>query len=214
VLRARSADASGPERKGAVVTQALRLRTRGHHERVERAVDLPKWCASLPAYRCLLRRMLGLYEPLEERLSRFDWAPAGIDFEARRKVERLRADLRALGADQAELDPAPRGSDLPPLTSLAQAFGCLYVLEGATLGGRVIARGIQGTLGLTDDTGAAFFSGYGERTSAMWRAFGDAADAHCGDDEGRIAGAVAAAGATFDLFEAWLRLDEAPVEPS
>ena len=37
---------------------------------------------------------------------------------------------------------------LPPLETQADAFGCLYVLEGATLGGRVISRHIERALGL------------------------------------------------------------------
>ena len=54
------------------------------------------------------------------------------------------------------------------------AVGCLYVLEGSTLGGQIILRRAAERLGIDADTGAGFFHGYGAQTGAMWRGLVDA----------------------------------------
>jgi heme oxygenase len=47
--------------------------------------------------------------------------------------------------------------------------GCLYVLEGACLGGQIIAKALRGRLPLTNGHGLSFFVGDGSRTGARWR---------------------------------------------
>ena len=85
----------------------------------------------------------------------------------------------------------------------AGGFGCLYVLEGATLGGRTLLPRVQQTLGLAPTHGAEFLASYGERVTLMRRAFGAALDAWCADRE-RSARARIAAVATFDCLADWL----------
>ncbi len=95
--------------------------------------------------------------------------------------------------------PAP-----PSLGGVAAGLGALYVVEGATLGGRVIARHLARSLALGPADGAAFFAGYGDRTGAMWNGL----RAQAADYEARFGGvaeATAAAQATFALFEGHLR---------
>ncbi|WP_339759185.1 biliverdin-producing heme oxygenase [Algoriphagus aquimarinus] len=55
--------------------------------------------------------------------------------------------------------------------SIGFAMGVLYVIEGSSLGGRVIYKHIHKVLGLEADSGAAYFSGYGERTGLLWKEF-------------------------------------------
>jgi len=50
-------------------------------------------------------------------------------------------------------------------------MGILYVIEGSTLGGRVIYKNIHQNLELDADSGAAYFSGYGELTEPLWKGF-------------------------------------------
>lgn len=187
-----------------MILDLLRQRTSLLHDRVERAVDLPSRCDSREGYASLLSRLLGFYEPFETALARFDWRQAGLDFEERRKAGRLRADLSALGWEGAAIDGAARCRDLPRPAALAGAVGCLYVLEGATLGGQVIARQTARSLGVGPERGGRFYEGYGEATGRLWRAFGSAANAYCGHDERRSEEAVDGAIATFAAFEAWL----------
>ncbi|MCE7054496.1 biliverdin-producing heme oxygenase [Algoriphagus sp. AGSA1] len=55
--------------------------------------------------------------------------------------------------------------------STGYALGILYVIEGSTLGGRIISKHVQRTLGYTPDNGAAYFAGYGEDTGLFWKKF-------------------------------------------
>jgi heme oxygenase len=75
-------------------------------------------------------------------------------------------------------------------------------MEGATLGGQVIARVLADASWLPAG-GLGFFTPYGPRTGAMWREFGDFARATAAvtGDEPVIDGALA----WFDVIQAWLR---------
>ena len=85
----------------------------------------------------------------------------------------------------------------------ATAFGCAYVLEGATLGGRSLMPTVESRLGLNASHGAAFLSSYGAAVGEMWRSFGAALDRCCAGAQQQ---AQAAAGAidTFVALENWL----------
>lgn len=149
----------------------------------------------------MLERFLGFWRPLEARLGALEgWAAQGIDFEARRRVPALEADLRAL--DIAGSGPDRDCICLPPTRSMAEGFGCMYVLEGSTLGARVISRQLNASLGITPGSGGRFFHAHGDRTGEMWQVFGAALTrfaASC-DAHERI---VAAALATFGALRSW-----------
>jgi heme oxygenase len=88
---------------------------------------------------------------------------------------------------------------------LADALGCLYVLEGATLGGQLIGRQVQRQLGLRSEHGCAFFAGYGaDQTGPMWKAFSEAVDAYGSAQPAAQGAIVAAACDTFLRFEHWI----------
>jgi len=57
---------------------------------------------------------------------------------------------------------------LPRLSCLEDLAGCLYVLEGACLGGQVIAPLLYRRFGVAQGSGASFFVGDAEGTSARW----------------------------------------------
>ena len=188
-----------------MVLKRLREETRSHHERVERCFNLEARLADIGSYHELLERLIGIYEPLEAQLELLDWNGAGIDFTARRKTPMLKRDLAALSIEgRPGADHFPR-ADIPRFTSLAQGWGCMYVLEGATLGGQVISPMVRARLGLTAETGAGFFASYGEDVGRMWKAFCSAMSAQC-IEEGSICAAVGAAVETFGCFEQRLRL--------
>ncbi len=126
--------------------------------------------------------------------------PLALD--GRRKACLLARDLRALGTSAAEVAALPRFADLPTLETPAEALGCLYVLEGATLGGQVVARLVAGRFGFDRGSGCAFFASYGERVGSMWRELGAALVTFTdttGDDEAVVRSACA----TFATFERW-----------
>lgn len=148
----------------------LKAQTRAEHVAIEVALDLMRDDFSIADYRRLLESYFAFYAPVEARLAcLLHPVEPGLDFEARRKLPLLRADLEVLGGQSP--DSLVVCDALPPLHTSAQAMGCLYVLEGATLGGQVIGQHMRRTLGLTQDAGARFFHGNGARTADMWRAF-------------------------------------------
>ncbi len=94
------------------------------------------------------------------------------DFERRKKANDIEADLEYLyahGAEKLETKPFKGFIGNP---SLAYALGYAYVIEGSTLGGRVILKHISPALQLQDE-GVKFFSGYGAETGRFWKSFLD-----------------------------------------
>lgn len=166
---------------------ALRHATAERHAAVER---LPLMTALMAPtvtwgdYRLYLERMAQVYGTLEPPLlasldealaDRPDLRPA-----VRPKLPALLADLAALGLSPPSLT-IRRGPG-----HLSEVLGGLYVLEGATLGSRVIARHLRRHLGNDgagdDPLGSAAFMGLhddnqGPSASRAWRQFGNGLDA-------------------------------------
>jgi heme oxygenase len=156
----------------ASLAECLRTESKTSHASVEqKLLPLLAPTLTLEGYRTILRALLGFYEPLESRLIRVGGLPGDLDPRGREKAPRLRRDLRALGVSEAELVALPRCSAVPRIDGARRALGCMYVLEGAMLGGRIIARNLQRHLSIDMAHGGAFFHGYGGDTAAMWQCF-------------------------------------------
>ncbi len=184
-----------------VIASAVRDATRMVHERLERGLPLTKPDLTHDEYRVVVEAFYGFYAPLEASLAAMaEVSDGAIPMGGRRKVGLLRLDLRALGSSDAEVEALPVCVSVPEVTTFGRAFGCLYVVEGATLGGRIIVRALGEHLGIGPATGAAFFEGYGAETGAMWRSFLSHLDASPWPPDDTIAGAVD----TFLAFERWL----------
>lgn len=177
----------------------VRARTRELHERAEALVDLSTLCTA-ERYRTLLSLFLGFHGPLERRLARVDLRAVGLDLDARLKAPLLEADLRCLGVDPGQV---PACDDLPGLPALPEALGCLYVLEGSTLGGQVISRHLRKTMGIVPGHGGSFFASDGRDVGAMWRDFCRALEVGCPGEPEAIRAAESAV-LTFSSFNHWL----------
>lgn len=185
-----------------MILTALRERTAALHDRVERAVDLPARLRSREAYANLLARFYGFYAPVEARLAAVGGYDAvGLNLEPRRKAGRLRADLHALGL---AADGLPQCAALPAVGDLPAALGCLYVLEGATLGGQYVRREVTRAYGLGPETGCSFFASYQGRVREMWADFCAALTAYAAAHPAAHGPIVAAAADTFARMEDWL----------
>ena len=150
-----------------MILQRLKQATRERHAALEIQLPLMQPDLSLAAYRRFVARFLGYYAPLEAAMLPLPWwQQLGLTYSDRRKSPRLEQDLLALGMGPNSVQQLAQCLDLPPLESLPQLLGCLYVVEGATLGGQIITRQLHTTLGLTASTGVSFFSGYGEHTGS------------------------------------------------
>lgn len=125
---------------------------------------------SLAGYVQVLRAFATFYQPLERQLSAAldDWgtrAPSPYRYQPRLPL--LRADLADLGVDSTP--EAAAGSDLPVVVNAETALGVLYVLEGATQGGRVIAPRLRQSLEVSGSFGARYFTMYRQLDS--WTLF-------------------------------------------
>jgi heme oxygenase len=166
-----------PSREAFVILQELKHATRVQHEQLEELVGprlgFGDHAISLGQYRTLLQEFWGFYAPLEARIwARPEWQTQPFSIAERQKLPRLAADLQALGMSASQLEALPQCHHLPSLDSWPQVLGAMYVLEGATLGGQIIARHLKQMLGIEGHNGAGFFNSYGAQVGPMWQAFG------------------------------------------
>jgi len=180
---------------------ALRQGTRPRHDAVEAAAPLARLFAAdyaLAEYAALLARLAAFYAAAEPPLLAGLPPDLAVLLGPPRRAGRLRADLAALGRAAPAPAPAwPAPADLP------SRLGALYVLEGASLGGRLIHRRLIDHFGAAAAGAVSFYAGEGKATAARWAAFGALVDGAL-RDPADIAAALAAADATFDRFGAAL----------
>jgi heme oxygenase len=181
----------------------LRSATWPLHQQLEKRIDVKTRFTDSVAYRTHLQKMWGFCATIERRLGEKPFGSALEDYPRRRKVPLLTRDLIALGATPESVRRLPGCDGIPDCPDPASAFGCLYVLEGATLGGRTLLPLVQDRLGLTEATGAAFLASYGEDVGPMWRHFGASLDAWCNTAQ-RCACASRTAVGTFASLGDWL----------
>ncbi|HOB48136.1 MAG TPA: biliverdin-producing heme oxygenase [Mycobacterium sp.] len=131
--------------------------------------------ATLPQYQRALRAMYAITAPAEARVGAYlDAHDLALDYQARRRMPRLLQDLEFYGLTP----PGPAWSG-PSVDTDGELVGCLYVLEGGTRGSQFIFRRMTKALGITEELGGRFFSGYGDRTESMWQEFWSFAAEHC-----------------------------------
>jgi heme oxygenase (biliverdin-IX-beta and delta-forming) len=186
----------------------LRTDTRVQHERLEHRLAITRRIASAAEYEHLLKRLYGIYQPIERHLRVFlgEFQNHGLDLAQRFKTSKLEEDLRRLGYQEECLAELPLCAELPVLRTYSQAVGCSYVLEGATLGGQIIARQLREVLEASGDECMRFYRPYGRETANMWASFLAFLYAHAWAEE-EIEQAVAAARETFECMEHWLLQD-------
>lgn len=182
--------------------QSFRASTQAEHRALEhqpllRALLTPT--LSRAQYDALLQGLFSFYRSLEVTLipavrllrARF---PAG-DYAYQPRSEWLRQDLLSLGLEPTG-GPAP---DAPACSGVDAALGVLYVLEGSTQGGRVIAPRIERSLGVTQASGASYFNAH--RQCDSWSRFqrwvSDFEKDYLNDGRCDQAVALRSAGATF-----------------
>lgn len=174
---------------------ALRQATATHHARIESLLGLGGPFGR-SHYGVVLQGFdvfLDAWEPLVMRALPGDlqaWFARG------RRAALIRQDLRKLGVQRLP----PAFAVCPRIDSVPQAIGSLYVMEGAALGGQLIAAGLLRRLGIGPDDGAAYFQGCGSGTAARWRSYRETAEALLEGNAARQAEAAASAVQTFEAL--------------
>lgn len=180
--------------------ERLKIETRDAHDRIEAAIDLDRRIASRDGYRDLLIRFYGFHKAWE--CAALGHAPDRTFFQQRCKAELLTKDLENLGLKSEDIIRLPQCRPLMPLPASEAVLGSMYVVEGSTLGGAIIAREVENRLGLTAETGCAYFRSYGRNIAAMWRSFGAVLlDASSPEADDLI---VLSAQNTFTVMHDWL----------
>lgn len=189
------------------ILDRLRAATRLAHEAVERELDWERRVESLDGYRDLLARLYGFHAV---------WEPAAAAlladhafFEPRRKAHLLAADLLCLGLRQSSIDALVLPcAPCVPMATRADALGAMYVLEGSSLGGQLIARRVSAVLGLGPQSGCSYYGAYGSAVGTMWRDFRArllAASSPEADDA-----MARTALCTFEHLRTWLAAEQEP----
>lgn len=176
------------------VSHRLRADTAAIHARTEADMDLLGRMGSREGYTSTLIRMEAFYRGAEPAIFQ-----ACADFVPERFLEsrlaRLHADLKAIAPSWL----ASAAVSFPKeIARWPEALGALYVMEGAALGGQIIARHVSAVLGFTPEYGASFFASEGVAVGPRWKAFRDLLDAYPDEYEAILAGAQA----TFEAFRA------------
>ena len=130
-------------------------------------------------------------KPYEDHLRQYHLPPAW------QQEHRYRAHLipEDLAVPPSALPLCPT---LPPLDTLPRLLGAMYVMEGSTLGGQVIAR----QLAKAGIPTRAYFTGYAERTGPLLKQFCEQlGEAATPENEDEI---VLSAARTFQYLENWL----------
>lgn len=174
----------------------LRDATATAHQRLEARLNILDKIADPAGRRRLVERFHALHAGAEAVMSPLLAAVPDLAYDGRRRSGDLARDVAALGGR------APPAVPIPAPASAAEALGRLYVLEGSTLGGKVIGRQVAARG--QDMTGLSFLDPYGPETGERWRSFlavlereGAASEAACEDI---VRGGVAG----FAQAEQWL----------
>ena len=181
----------------------LQRATAAIHTRLHRVTVFAALAAGrldLEGYFDLLGRLYGFHEPFETAVAQA--GPPGVPPEQWRRAHLLRADMMALGRSDTAVAGLPQHSAPRSLWSPAHAMGCLYVMEGSTLGGRQLARQLDHLLPASTTDGRMFLLAGVDRDHVRWRDFCAALD-KCGAEPVPRAEMVAGAIETFRCFEAW-----------
>lgn len=175
----------------------VRRATRGLHDHLESRLAIAGPAPSDWDVTAYLAALYGWLLPLEERLWSFAW-PAAMGADARsHKLEWLAHDLRGAGV---ELQRLPISDDPLPLEPLGSRCGLAYVIEGSTLGGRVLAARLAARG--SRYAKSHFLAGYGAATGPMWQTFCAQFERNVSDPDD-LAEAVRAAVHAFANLQQW-----------
>lgn len=146
----------------------LRIKTSDSHKGLEalpisKSIVDPK--ITVEKYALYLSLMHDVVQNLEKKIYPM-LSDVITDLSERKKTQLILNDLRQIGVEKKQnFSPFKNVSEI----TAPFAMGMMYVVEGSTLGGRFILKNIQENLGFTEENGASYFSGYGNKTGSFWK---------------------------------------------
>jgi heme oxygenase (biliverdin-IX-beta and delta-forming) len=179
--------------------QRLRQETEVDHHAVEGSVPLMHDGLNRTQYIQCLQRIHGVVAAWEERAAEVapEWLRTTLTARQRRPL--LERDLAWFGLTRHD----NRRPDLPEMNEVSSLFGTMYVMEGSTLGGQIIARHVETALHLSEGHGNSYFRGHGSQTGPMWNEFCEMLKLRIPDDQAEDV--VVSAKAMFATFGTWMK---------
>jgi heme oxygenase len=179
--------------------QILRQATEADHRNVEGAVPLMHEGLDTAQYVQCLQQIYGVVAAWEERAAEVgpEWLQSALL--ARKRKPLLELDLAWFGVTEKD----DRRPTLPEMGDLPSLFGGMYVMEGSTLGGQLIARHVETALHLREGRGSSYFRGHGSQTGPMWKEFGEMLKLRIPDEQ--TDAVVVSAKAMFSTFGTWMQ---------
>lgn len=150
-----------------MISVFLKEQTKQQHDETEANLQSQKIfdkSYTLDDYKNLLihnYKLISRYEPqIHEKLKNYP----ELKLDSRTKIDALKTDLNKLNILTESETPAHN------LENEAEAFGALYVMEGSTLGGNVIAKQLKKNPEF-ENVDFNYFGVYGENTGSYWQEF-------------------------------------------
>ena len=170
---------SGPVQRPEGLREQIKKETKRCHDRIE-ATPLAQVlaCGSVgnAAYAAYLLGLAGIHTDIEEAASGFgEWSDYGITIAEHFRLPLLMDDLEALGSrprQEEGADSVGRAWDFPT------AVGAMYVLEGSTMGGQILAKRLMHVRGPSGAEATAYFQGHREMAMPRWQKFAMFLDAY------------------------------------
>ena len=183
-------------RSSSAIHSRLRSATANAHRSLEAALDLLRPPVDRERFERVLVGFHGFHQAWEPAIAQQlprEWVPL-------RRLPLLEDDLRALGFGEPDIRAIPACTQAASLGDGPDvALGSVYVLEGSTLGGRLIMRHASEAPWCPPE-GLRYFDPYRSDTALQWRRTLAHLEAADGDADLMVAGALRA----FEILEDWL----------
>ena len=122
-------------------------------------------------------------------------------YSRRRKSNVIEEELQSM---HENLHAINEDVPLPRIDNIAGALGAMYVLEGSTMGGKIISKILAENLG-KQPSDIRFFNYYGDDTDVLWGQFVQSLNMFADELEDAGKGVViSVARNTFHCFKAWI----------
>jgi heme oxygenase (biliverdin-IX-beta and delta-forming) len=183
--------------------EVLKEATAEHHERAERSPAMTLLMSerlTLRAYGDILLATYGFVRALEASLlSEAPEITARFSYWQRVKTPFLARDLALIDRD-LPASPVNVVSNHWSFERPERALGAMYVMEGATLGGKYVSEHVSRVLGFEPPAGVSYFHSYGKSRGRMWNAFKREANQVIAQEGWEHGVMVDAAKETFDRY--------------
>jgi heme oxygenase len=142
----------------------LRARTATHHDAMESDLRIEERLFGVDTRGPLIAGYNTFYSECEAVLRPHLWDMSDLTFSSRFRSRKVQGGAKRAGSGYPLVDPV-----FPAVGTRAEALGAMYVLEGSTLGGKIILKTLQSRGVSTDEL--HFLDPYGTDAGALWRAF-------------------------------------------